>query len=178
MNFDNLMLPISCLASVAPQNATISQLVTSTLPENKSRMENYQIIQRLSKPVWINPKIELKSVVKGFLSLGDNWDGYGATPLDIQVVINAARLIDALPDSVVTDLTKQSITPTPYGTIVFDWESGNELVSLEIGKTQIGFYSQFADGNNIELETTWFNHNNLPFELIKALNKLYQETAI
>ena len=39
------------------------------------------------------------------------------------------------------------IYPTEYGTVIMDFETENGLISLEIGNTQFGFFTDFSDSN-------------------------------
>jgi hypothetical protein len=125
-------------------------------------------------PVKTNPFLEIKSKIYSLKQLPNNWDGMGAVTPNIKTINNSLSFLHCLPESAFTNLTKDNIVATPYGTIVFDIEKDDDLVSVEIGDSKIGFFTDFANRSNLPpLEGTSFNQNHLPLELLKALNKLF-----
>jgi hypothetical protein len=68
---------------------------------------------------------------------------------------------------------KDNITPTPYGTLVADFETEKGLVSVEISKYQIGFFTDFVDMENEMSEGVFFDFAiPTPDELMNNLEKL------
>jgi hypothetical protein len=61
---------------------------------------------------------------------------------------------------------------TPYGTIVVDFIKNDNLVSVEIGDNDIGFFTDFKNNEDFELDKEYFTGYTLPKLLIKALNTL------
>ena len=102
-----------------------------------------------------------------------NWDGYGADAPDEKVINNSILFVNNLPESIQSEIQPEKVVPTPYGTLVFDFEQNQNLISIEVGEKNIGFFSEFSDNKNISLDKVTFNSNNLPIELIKAFRKLY-----
>ena len=86
-----------------------------------------------------------KQSILGFIQteiaiLEYNWDGYGASPIEEQVLNNSVFLIENLPDNCVHLLQKENILPNPNGTLSFEWsKKGNELF-LEIGNNYATYY--------------------------------------
>jgi hypothetical protein len=72
----------------------------------------------------------------GLSRLEPGWDGYGAEPVAQGCVDNARMILGALPSNV----PGPDITPNSNGTLSFDWENGQQGLSLEIG---ISRYSAF-----------------------------------
>lgn len=107
------------------------------------------------------------------MQLTDNWDGCGAVPPDVKVTDNAIKFISILPLTFLNDLSGDDITPTPYGTVVFDWRNGEKLISIEIGSEKIGFFTTFNNGNDIESEGINFDDREIPAELMAAFKTFY-----
>jgi hypothetical protein len=105
--------------------------------------------------------------------LETNWDGYGGDAPDEKVINNSIQFVSKLPGSLQSEIKPEKVIATPYGTIVFDFERNQNLISIEVGEKNIGFFSEFSDRNNISVDKTSFNSNNLPVELIAAFHKLY-----
>jgi hypothetical protein len=105
--------------------------------------------------------------------LNDNWDGNGSVAPDAIVFDNAKKFLSELPLSILNELTSSKIVPTPYGTLVFDWEKGFNLVSIEIGNNEIGFFTDFIDGQNAASDGIPINENHFPSALLPAFKKLF-----
>ncbi len=105
--------------------------------------------------------------------LEENWDGNGAVKPDNIVIENAVSFMSTLPFSIINDVKQDKITATPYGTLVLNWEKNNQLISVEIGESELGFFSEFVDNDNLSIESTPFDKNELPKELLSAFKKLY-----
>ena len=99
-----------------------------------------------------------KNIIKEISKLPKNWDGYGADEISIEVTNNADAFLDLVFDffrsigyntfeKYNTPFRDIDITPTPYGSIVIDFQFNNyRTVSTEIGKDSIGWYCKDVDG--------------------------------
>lgn len=103
-------------------------------------------------------------------------DGFSGTSPSKECQDNAIKFISALP-KYYQEILKPSvhITPQPNGAITIDWYYMKQFVSVEIGDSKIGFFTDFNDGINPE--------GNGDFESIRdvvvaALNKLYNRKDI
>jgi hypothetical protein len=123
-------------------------------------------IAGFSKPVTFHPFDER---LKKILSLSNNWDGYDASSIDISVYCNTRDFLEKLDDKFLDCLKEENILPTPYGTITLDFESEDNLVSVEIGKDQIGFFTDFMKKENIKSNGENFVNNNIPCKLKNVL---------
>lgn len=74
----------------------------------------------------------------------DDWDGYGAVKLSDEVVRNTYKFVDAAKRLGYCPLSSDDVYATPYGTVVLEYKSDAGLVSIEIGKTQVGFFTDFV----------------------------------
>ena len=142
-------------------------------------MRYFQDIVRLSEPVYSMSAGRFVNKINLFGKLAENWDGHGASAPNHKTLVNARKFIMesiAKEDVLLETLEPDNITPTPYGTIVFDWEVDKNIVSVEIGDTKIGFFTDFGNnGNNIISEGEVFNGRKLPENLKQAFRILFDE---
>ena len=106
----------------------------------------------------------------------DDWDGYGALPIDPLVVWNAEEFIRALPDN----LPVPEVSPEPDGSISFDWiRSRNQIVSVSIGTTNRLAFA-WLDGTERGHSVVNFDGSTVPHRLIYAINPIsnYASTVI
>jgi hypothetical protein len=129
-------------------------------------------------PIKINPEIDLLKKLSTISNLEENWDGYNGAAFDFSVIHNSLAFLKNLPENVISDIKTDDLTPTPYGTLVFDFNNNDDLVSVEIGENQIGFYTDFRTSDNFNLDRKSFNQDALPFELIDAFKKLYKANLV
>lgn len=116
----------------------------------------------------------IKAIMNSPPWMGDA-DGYYGTPPSQQVRDNAIAFLSSLPKyyrEVIDPV--DCITPMAHGTIVIDWYLRKQFVSVEIGNTLVGFFTDFDDGINPQ-------SNGLPAAeirdvVVQCLNKLYRRT--
>ncbi len=78
-----------------------------------------------------------------------NWDGYGAVTPPETVIESALNFCNCILDEgFINAVRKDGIVPTPYGGIVFDFNTDKGAVSVEVGCGQMGFFTEFANGND------------------------------
>ena len=70
---------------------------------------------------------EIVERIKSFHELRQNWDGYGAEPLDPSVIVAALHFVDLIGCS-----PNIEVFPTALGTIQFEWENGIYYVETEV----------------------------------------------
>lgn len=92
---------------------------------------------------------ELEKIKK----LEEDWDNYGADPINERVIANAEFLINNL------EIKPVNITPTPWGTIQMYWKSKNTDITVEVleperdGREFISYLEIFIIVTNNEQET-------------------------
>lgn len=92
---------------------------------------------------------ELEKIKK----LEEDWDNYGADPINKRVIANAEFLINNL------EIKPVNITPTPWGTIQMYWKSKNTDIAVEVleperdGREFISYLEIFIIVTNNEQET-------------------------
>lgn len=104
--------------------------------------------------------------------LENNWDGKNACALDLLVYSNTNEFLSKIDCKILDFLNEQSILPTPYGTMTLDFEKNNNLVSIEIGENQIGFFTDFQTEENSSADNIDFPRNKIPEVLKQALLNL------
>jgi hypothetical protein len=90
----------------------------------------------------------LRFIQEEIAVLKDNWDGYGGSAMEKNVLINSIFLINNLPNNLINNLPKENILPCPNGTISFEWIKNTQGLFLEIGNS----YSTYYTKNNGQLD--------------------------
>lgn len=167
----NFIKPAAITATMlALQFQTISSPISIDNFQN-SKAYTYPNVNRYIIPVTFNSQLDIINKVNDLKNLPDNWDGYNAVSPDIKVIFNSLKFIKFLPDVLIDELNISNITPTPYGTIVFDWKSGEDEISVEIGETDIGFFSEINGDSSLFVPSVKFSESNIPTELYLAFKK-------
>jgi len=170
-NLFYLSLPVSITGvtlSPISRPVTIQQYINE---ENTVAIDNKYC--NYTDPVKTDFIALIEKRINSIKYLENNWDGYGADAPDEKVINNSFRFVSKLPGSLQSEIKPEKVIATPYGTIVFDFERNQNLISIEVGEKNIGFFSEFSDRVNISVDKVSFNSNNLPVELIAAFHKLY-----
>ncbi|HTV46162.1 MAG TPA: hypothetical protein VMF05_12680 [Stellaceae bacterium] len=88
---------------------------------------------------------EAKSIrfsIDQFATLNANWDGYGASPIAEPARENARHFVDMI-EATPFGLPAPDVSPTPAGTISFEWEAPHAEAYLEIGNTRYSGFIKF-----------------------------------
>lgn len=117
----------------------------------------------------------LKNRISELDNLCDNWDMYDAIAPSKEVIKNSYRLLDRVINDGYVAINAEDIVPTPYGSIVMDFTNERGLVSVEIGKAEIGFFTEFVDGNDCASDGIETDFCSIPDALQKAFDILYDE---
>jgi len=123
----------------------------------------------LAPPYFCNLR---KSEVERIASLGDNWDGEGAKPINEAVVSNVMTMIGNMSETL---LEQCNIYPLSYGNICLDFGEDGHMVSLECGRTKIGLFTDFEEGGNVVLEDVPCAFENIPDKVYEQLIRLYPQ---
>lgn len=133
------------------------------------RQQEFEYAVKYTTPVEYNA---YKQKIEELRCLPDNWDGYNASKIDIETYINSLSFIDCIDTNILDLLSETDITPTPYGTITMNFRKGENVVSVEIGEKSIGFFTDFENLEDLEIESENFVAKHLPKDLEKALKLL------
>ncbi len=114
---------------------------------------------------------QAKNRISSFKLLSANWDSMGVMKIDAIVLQNCFKFIDALANDILP-VYGDEIYPTPYGTVVLDFNSEKGLVSVEIGKEQLGYFTDFEDGTNCSSDGMYCDFRDVPDKLKEVLLSL------
>lgn len=143
-------------------------LGTSLIENEKDNLEIY------GSPINFNPTENLLSHLQQIEFLEDNWDGYGAILPTANIFFYMKKFLVETPPVLLKSLEEDDIYPTPHGTLIINWESNNDIVSLEIGEEYSGFYCEFSDGFQDEDENILSVSVAKNVKLINAIKKISQ----
>ena len=77
-----------------------------------------------------------------YRALNENWDGYGALPLQIKCASNTIQFINSLSGRVIEKI--RDFHPNPNGTFSLVWENEvGERLALELGNNTLSYYVKF-----------------------------------
>ena len=115
------------LETNASVSETITPLVISAL-ERQAPPPTLIISPRLAGLRWFDQTF---SQLTGFLSLGENWNGYGEHPIHGSAVKRAVAVLDA----VCPDAPAPYVVPMSDGGVQIEWAAGGFEVEVEVPPT-------------------------------------------
>ena len=105
---------------------------------------------------WDHEDPDLKeSVVKEIEALGSlkqNWDQYGAPPIDGDIIRAAAEFIRSLPDCLAT---RPRVVPMSPGNLQFEWHHGRRILELEFETAEVIRFLQWNADEDFSEEDTF-----------------------
>ena len=119
-----------------------------------------------------SPLPALKNKISEIDNLSDNWDGYNAIAPLKDVVKNTFKFVDCLFGDGYISVDENDIIPTPYGSIVLDVRTVMGLVSIEIGTSQLGYFTEYEKGDDMSSDGIETDFKSIPRELKEALDRL------
>lgn len=106
-------------------------------------LNEYREILNTSIIKYKQDKKEIVRKILAFKMLNENWDGYGAFPLEAESAANAIELIDKIGEELFKRVS--DVYPNPNGTITFEWNNiDNEILSVEVGNNDISYYMEYT----------------------------------
>lgn len=164
-----IAFPPSCL----PAQITPIEIVCSSYSGQNEEDLMTITYETIFRNLMISPDTALKNRISEISHLNYNWNGEGAVVPSEQVLKNAFKFLDCILILGYTNYVKpEDIVPTPYGTIDMDFETGQGLVSIEIGKDQIGFFTEFGTKEDVISDGIKTNFRSIPPILQQALYNL------
>jgi len=126
------------------------------------------------KPVELSPLNDKLTYLNQFSKVQNNWDGYGAKTPNENAIKNAMNFLRLLPAGYQKMLNLEEVNITPYGTIVMEWyKDEKHFISIEIGNSKIGFFSETPDGENPLEQSIEFTSNEVPHQVIPVFTKVF-----
>lgn len=106
----------------------------------------------LNKEVKENENCIIESI-KHISSLNNNWNNFGTSKINSEIIVNSLKIIQSLPPSILNYLKPENVYPTKNGTIIMDWEiDENNILSLEIAKKSVGYFVEVNGEDFKEVE--------------------------
>jgi len=97
-----------------------------------------------------------------------DWDGAGASPIDINAVMNSHIVICALP----ANIPMPELAPDPDGEVSFDWmPSRHRIFSVSIGAGPLLAYA-WLDGNDKGHGVAQFDGTTIPERIIEGIRRI------
>lgn len=147
----------------------------SAIDDRRRQLGHNNVVSlKYLKPVELNPLDDKLLYLSQFNRISDNWDGYGAKAPNKIAISNAMNFLKLLPSNYQKLLNLDEVSITPYGTIVLEWFNDEKhFVSIEIGNSKIGFFSETPDGENPLEQSLEFSPNEVPQRVIPVLSKVF-----
>lgn len=150
------------ILSLAPTNVPANIITNSQIKiENIELYTNEKIVDNnLNYTDFLTPYSnkqtiytlnEINSNILSFACLKNDWDGFGAFPLENKSSVNALSIVSMLNKEITNQIS--DLFPNPHGTLTIEWETSNGLLSLEIGNEEISFFKE-----KLGVETEYFNN--------------------
>lgn len=119
----------------------------------------------------LQPRINRVSrLIDSFRGIKDNWNGEEAVAPTEEAISNALSFVSLLEKDNFAFPAVEDIQVMPYGTIVMDICVPKGIVSVEIGASMLGYFTDFEDGDNYGTEGVPFSEKVLPKELAVLLS--------
>ena len=158
-----IAFPASCL----PAQITPIEIVCSVYSGQNEEDLMTITYETISKNLMISPITALKNRISEISHLNYNWNGEGSVVPSEQVIKNAFKFLDCILILGYTNYLKP--------TIDMDFETGQGLVSVEIGKDQIGFFTEYERKEDVLSDGIKTDFRNIPKNLQQALSNLEEQ---
>lgn len=165
------MTPIS---SPTPIYEVVS--METIVPNRRYGIRSYTFeYAQITAPVELNPLKDLINYINNFKNVKDNWDGMGAITPSVDTITNTISFLKLLPIHFQKILNTDDIEITPYGTIVLEWKNtAKYLISVELGKTKIGYFSKTSDGKDPYVNSLDFDPNDsIPSKILDTFQMVF-----
>lgn len=118
------------------------------------RQSSLRLCTGIDAPIlsYVSEYDQARDAISEIASLKDNWDGYQASAPSKAVISNSKKFISALEKGNMVCCDYDNVEATPYGTVVFNIDTDMGLVSVEVGETMMGFFTDLNDGHNYASE--------------------------
>jgi hypothetical protein len=112
------------------------------LKKARSAMVRSSLIPRLDKAATLSSLERLRT-------LAPNWSGYGASPINRDVIQLAKEFIWGLPNDIIGTPT---VVPMTRGRLQFEWHRGNRSLELELADVNQIHYLKWDSDEGVEEE--------------------------
>ncbi len=99
-------------------------------------------------PGWLDKPSTLSQLDR-LKDLPLDWNGYGAQPIDVELIEQAKCFIERLPDNIIHT---PAVVPMTRGRLQFEWHRGNRSLELEFESSGRIHYLKADDDTSLEEE--------------------------
>jgi hypothetical protein len=85
-------------------------------------------------------------------SLPNDWDRYGAPPIDPAIIVAAVKVVRSLPDHIAY---RPRVVPMSPGNLQFEWHHGTKVLELEFETPETIRFLQWDPDAAVEEEDTF-----------------------
>jgi hypothetical protein len=156
---------------VAPVQAS-STYVQDVVKPRIEMISNFKATTILTTQDLALPRLskELSIRMRSIASLQENWDGYGASAISATIIRNTRTFLRTLQAKGIKIEDSTNIYPTPYGTVVIEVNNNRGLVSMEIDRHRIGFFTDYRASGNWGAEGIDTDFKEIPEQLRQHLS--------
>ncbi len=112
-------------------------------------MDTRDGLQKLDTSSCSFNKFEILEELGRLRHLPENWNGYGAPPIDPRVIESAEQFLTSLPG---TRITAPNVVPMTRGRLQFEWHRGNRSLELEFETPERIHYLKWDTDAGVEEE--------------------------
>jgi len=103
-----------------------------------------------------------------------DWDGAGASAIDMAAIYNAENVIRALP----ANIPMPELAPEPDGAVSLDWiQSRHRIFSISVSASPRLAYA-WLDGSDRGHGVAWFDGNSVPERIIEGIRGIFHHGNI
>lgn len=163
------------LATVAPNSQTYA-VKNLPLTEQRDVQFNAEELEQVNNPVIeqaeaieVSPYDEVLTFLKNLKTLPKNYQDIDFEIPSEVIIDNAQKFLLSMQKANLPCPDDGCVMPSVFGTIVIDVMVERGLVSMEIGRTKVGFFTDYEDGINEESDGISTDFNTIPEPLLKHL---------
>lgn len=127
------------------------------------------VIEESADEVVESPYAIMTSFVRNLSTLPSDLPGLDFEVPSEEIAGNAVKFLEAMDRAGIACPESGCVMPTAFGTIVIDATVERGLVSMEIGRTKVGFFTDYEDGINEESDGLSTDFTTIPEPLLNHL---------
>ena len=171
----NVKLLIIPLAATLNRQPIYTATVISHKPQTEYREtfgqidRKRQVIKHQPQQHKSTPYENIQLFARLLATLPDDLPGAGFEVPSQKIANNASKFLKAMEVQSIPCPERGDVMPSAFGTVVIDINTSRGLVSIEIGRTKVGFFTDFEDGVNEESDGISTDFSSIPQPLLKLL---------
>lgn len=149
------------------------------ISQENIHFKNDEYVERVPLDIYSLPvKFDMLSIAISHIDKykklpATEWEYSGYKYPETSTFDNALSFLATIPESYLYNLNNDELEPTPYGTLIFNFYNNDNSISIEIGKSKLGYYTSFVNLPNTSSEGIDFDAEKLPKSIMAAFEKLF-----